>query len=320
MTGYIVGRLMATIPILLGVSLAVFSMLHFLPGDPVLVMMSETGSGAKMADVSEETYNRIRRELGLDQPLHIQFGRFVWKAVQGDLGRSFRSNQQVTNMIVEAFPYTVRLTLTGLGLAIPIGILLGIIAAVRHNSIVDNLSMLTALFAVSMPSFWFGIMLLLIFALHLNLLPATGFGSPEAIILPAVALGLSSSAIIARLVRSSLLEILRMDYITTARAKGLLERVVVMKHALKNAMIPVVTVVGLQFGALLGGAVVVETVFARPGLGLLLVSGINGKDFPVVQGGILVAASAYVFANLMVDISYAWLDPRIKYGSEPGSA
>jgi ABC-type dipeptide/oligopeptide/nickel transport system permease component len=320
MTGYIVGRLMATIPILLGVSLAVFSMLHFLPGDPVLLMMSETGSGAKMADVSNETYNRVRHELGLDQPLHVQFGRFVWKAIQGDLGRSFRSNQQVTSMIGDAFPYTVRLTLAGLGLAIPIGVLLGAVAAVRHNSILDNLSMLAALFAVSMPSFWFGIMLLLVFALHLSVLPATGYGSPQAIILPAVALGLSSAAIIARLVRSSLLEILRMDYITTARAKGLAERMVVLKHALKNAMIPVVTVVGLQFGALLGGAVVIEAVFARPGLGLLLVNGINGKDFPVVQGGILMAASAYVFANLLVDVSYAWLDPRIKYGGKPGSA
>jgi ABC-type dipeptide/oligopeptide/nickel transport system permease component len=320
MIGYIVGRLAATIPILLGVSLAVFSMLQFIPGDPVLLMMSETGSGAKMADASDETYHRIRHELGLDQPLHVQFGQFLWKAVQGDLGRSFRSNQQVTAMIAAAFPNTVKLTLAGLGVAIPVGILLGTVAAVRHNSLLDNLSMVVALFAVSMPSFWFGIMLLLIFALHLNLLPATGFGSPEAMILPAVALGLSSAAIIARLIRSSLLEVLGMEYITTARAKGLGDRMVVLKHALKNAMIPVVTAVGLQFGALLGGAVVVETVFARPGLGLLLVQGINGKDFPVVQGGILVAASAYVFANLLVDISYAWLDPRIKYGGKAGAA
>jgi peptide/nickel transport system permease protein len=317
MIGYIAGRLLVTIPVLLGVSLGIFSMLHFLPGDPALLMMSETGSGAKMADASGETYERIRRELGLDQPLHVQFGRFLWKAVQGDLGRSFRSNQQVTSLIADAFPHTVKLALAGLGLAIPFGILLGTIAAMRHNSLLDNVSMVTALFAVSMPSFWFGIMLLLIFALHLNVLPATGFGSPEAIILPAVALGLSSAAIIARLVRSSLLEVLGLDFITTARAKGLTERMVVLKHGLKNALIPVVTVVGLQFGALLSGAVVIETVFARPGLGLMLVNGINGKDFPVVQGGILVAATAYVFTNLLVDVSYAWLDPRIKYGGNP---
>ena len=317
MIGYIAGRLLVTIPVLLGVSLGVFSMLHFLPGDPALLMMSETGSGAKMADASGETYERIRRELGLDQPLHIQFGRFLWKAAQGDLGRSFRSNQQVTSLIADAFPHTVKLALAGLGLAIPFGILLGTIAAMRHNSLLDNVSMVTALFAISMPSFWFGIMLLLIFALHLDVLPATGFGSPEAIILPAVALGLSSAAIIARLVRSSLLEVLSLDFITTARAKGLTERMVVLKHGLKNALIPVVTVVGLQFGALLSGAVVIETVFARPGLGLMLVNGINGKDFPVVQGGILVAATAYVFANLLVDVSYAWLDPRIKYGGKP---
>lgn len=317
MLRYVANRLAATIPVLLGVSLGVFSMLHFLPGDPVLLMMSETGSGAKMADVSEETYRRIRHELGLDQPLHVQFGRFLLKAVQGDLGRSFRSNQQVTDMIAEAFPHTVVLALAGLGLAVPVGIVLGTIAAVKASSIIDNLSMLAALFAISMPSFWFGIMLLLVFSLYLGVLPATGYGSPEAIVLPAVALGLGSAAIIARLVRSSLLEVFGMDFITTARAKGLIERVVVLRHALKNALIPVVTVVGLQFGALLGGAVVVETVFARPGLGLLLVQGINGKDFPVVQGGILVAATCAVAANLLVDLSYAWLDPRIKYGSRP---
>ncbi len=311
---YITRRLLAMVPVLLGVSLAVFLMLHFLPGDPVLVMMSETGSGAKMANRSVDTYERIRHELGLDQPLYVQFGRFLWKAVHGDLGRSWRSNQEVTTMIREAMPHTIRLALAGLGVAIPVGMILGIIAAVYHHSWLDNLSMFVALFAISMPSFWFGIMLLLIFALYLNVLPATGFGDPRGIILPAVALGLASAAIIARLTRSSLLEVMSMEYITTARAKGLAERMLVLKHALKNALIPVITVIGLQFGALLSGAIVIETVFARPGLGGMLITGINGKDFPVVQGGILVTALVYVFTSLLVDISYAWIDPRIRYG------
>jgi peptide/nickel transport system permease protein len=276
-------------------------------------MMSETGgSGAKMAEMSQETYERIRHELGLDRPLPVQFGLFLWRAVHGDLGRSFRGNQRVATLIGESFPYTVRLTLVGLGLAIPIGVALGTLAAVRPGSALDSGTMAAALFAVSMPSFWFGIMLLLVFALHLGLLPAVGHGSPGAIVLPALTLGLSSAAIIAALVRSSLREVLAMEFVATARAKGMAAPAVVLKHALRNALIPVATVVGLQFGALLGGAVVVETVFARPGLGLMLVNGIKDKDFPVVQAGILVAAASYVLANLLVDLSYGWLDPRIR--------
>jgi len=313
MIAYVLRRFLAAVPVLLGVSLVVFSMLHFLPGDPVLLMMSETGgSGAKMADVSQETYERIRHELGLDRPLPVQFGLFLWRAVQGDLGRSFRGNQRVATLIGESFPYTVRLTLVGLGLAIPIGIALGTVAAVRPGSALDSGTMTAALFAVSMPSFWFGIMLLLVFALHLGLLPAVGHGSPGAIVLPALTLGLSSAAIIAALVRSSLREVLAMEFVATARAKGMAAPAVVLKHALRNALIPVATVVGLQFGALLGGAAVVETVFARPGLGLLLVNGIKDKDFPVVQAGILVAAAAYVLANLLVDLVQAAIDPRIR--------
>jgi len=310
---YVLRRLLAAVPVLLGVSLVVFSMLHFLPGDPVLLMMSETGgSGAKMTEMSQETYDRIRHELGLDRPLPIQFGLFLWRAVHGDLGRSFRGNQRVATLIGESFPYTVRLTLVGLGLAIPIGVALGTLAAVRPGSALDSGTMAAALFAVSMPSFWFGIMLLLVFALHLGLLPAVGHGSPGAIVLPALTLGLSSAAIIAALVRSSLREVLAMEFVATARAKGMAAPAVVLKHALRNALIPVATIVGLQFGALLGGAVVVETVFARPGLGLMLVNGIKDKDFPVVQAGILVAAASYVLANLLVDLSYGWLDPRIR--------
>jgi peptide/nickel transport system permease protein len=224
----------------------------------------------------------------------------------------------VATLIGEAFPYTVRLTLMGLGLAIPIGVALGTLAAVRPGSMLDSGTMVAALFAVSMPSFWFGIMLLLVFALHLDLFPAVGHGSLGAIVLPALTLGLGSAAIVAALVRSSLLEVLTMEFVATARAKGLSAAAVVLKHALRNALIPVATIVGLQFGALLGGAVVVETVFARPGLGLMLVNGIKDKDFPVVQAGMLVAAAAYVLANLLVDLSYGWLDPRIRLDRKPG--
>jgi peptide/nickel transport system permease protein len=311
-TAYVARRLLAAVPVLLGVSLLVFSMLHFLPGDPVLLMMAESGGSGAKGVASQDTYESVRHELGLDRPLPVQFGLFLWKALQGDLGRSFRGNQRVATLIGEAFPYTARLTLVGLGLAIPIGIALGTLAAVRPGSYLDNGTMVAALFAVSMPSFWFGIMLLLVFALHFNLFPAVGHGGVRAIVLPALTLGLSSAAIIAALVRSSLREALAMEFVATARAKGLAARAVVLKHALRNALIPVATVVGLQFGALLGGAVVVETVFARPGLGLMLVNGIKDKDFPVVQAGILVAAAAYVLANLLVDLSYGWLDPRIR--------
>jgi len=309
---YVARRLVAAVPVLLGVSLLVFSMLHFLPGDPVLLMMAESGGSGAKGVTSQDTYESVRHELGLDRPLPVQFGLFLWRALHGDLGRSFRGNQRVASLIGESFPYTVRLTLVGLGLAIPIGIALGTLAAVRPGSYLDNATMVAALFAVSMPSFWFGIMLLLVFALHLDIFPAVGYGAVRAIVLPALTLGLGSAAIIAALVRSSLREVLAMEFVATARAKGLPARAVVLKHALRNALIPVATVVGLQFGALLGGAVVVETVFARPGLGLMLVNGIKDKDFPVVQAGILVAAAAYVLANLMVDLSYGWLDPRIR--------
>ena len=314
MAGYIRQRALVTVPLLLGVSLVVFSMLHLLPGDPVLLMMAESGGGAKMADVSTEQYERIRHELGLDQPLPVQFGRFVLNALRGDLGRSFRSGQPVAQEIGEVFPNTVRLAILSLGVAASIGLVLGTLAALNHQRWIDNVSMLLALVGVAMPNFWFGLMLLFVFALILGWLPATGYGEWNAILLPAAALGLRAAAVIARLTRSSLLEVLRNDYVTTARAKGLAERTMVVRHALRNALIPVVTVVGLQFGDLLAGTVVVETVFARPGLGSLVTNAILSKDLPIVQGTVLVVASCYIFVNLLADLSYAALDPRIKYG------
>jgi peptide/nickel transport system permease protein len=306
-------RALLTIPLLLAVSLVVFSMLYFLPGDPVMLMMAESGGGAKLADGSDEQYQRIRHELGLDQPAYVQFGRFVLHAVQGDLGRSFRSGQPVSHEIAEVFPDTARLAALSLGVAVAVGLLLGTIAAVYHQTWIDNAAMLLALAGVAMPNFWFGLMLLFLFSLTLGWLPATGYGEWNAILLPAAALGLRAAAVIARLTRSSLLEVLHNEYVTTARAKGLSETTTIVRHALRNALIPVVTVVGLQFGDLLAGTVVVETVFARPGLGSLITTAILSKDFPIVQGTVLVVAACYIIVNLLADLSYAILDPRITY-------
>jgi len=278
-----------------------------------MLMMAESGGGAKLADGSDEQYQRIRRELGLDQPAYVQFGRFVLNAVRGDLGRSFRSGQPVSHEIAEVFPNTARLAALSLGVAMAVGLLLGTIAAVYHQTWIDNAAMLLALVGVAMPNFWFGLMLLFLFALTLGWLPATGYGEWNAILLPAAALGLRAAAVIARLTRSSLLEVLHNEYVTTARAKGLSEMTTIVGHALRNALIPVVTVVGLQFGDLLAGTVVVETVFARPGLGSLITTAILSKDFPIVQGTVLVVAACYIVVNLLADVSYAILDPRITY-------
>lgn len=316
MLRYLRSRIPAAILVLIGASLLVFSMLHFLPGDPVLIMMAGGGegvAGAQGTARSQEQYEAIRHQLGLDRPLYMQFGWFAWNALHGDFGRSFRSNQTVAEMIGAVFPNTLRLALLSLGISCLLGVALGTLAAIRHNTWIDSASMAFALFGVAMPNFWFGLILISLFALNLRWLPATGVGGWNAIILPALALGVRSSAVIARLTRASLLEILSEGYLATARAKGLPERIVVVRHALRNALIPVVTIAGLQFGDLLAGAVVIEVVFARPGLGSLAVKAIENKDFPVVQGTVLVVATAYVVTNLLTDVTYALLDPRISY-------
>lgn len=306
MGAYLARRLAQAALVLLGVSILVFSMMYALPGDPVLTMLGEEV-------VSAEVVENAREQLKLNDPLVVQYGRFITNAVRGDLGRSWRSHEPVTEIIADQFPATLQLTVAGLGLAIVFGGILGLIAAIRPYSLVDNVSMFVALIGVSMPSFWLGLLLIFLFSLHLNWIPATGYGGIERLILPAVTLGLQASAIIARLVRASMLEVLRDEYITTARAKGITERLVVGRHALRNALIPVVTVIGLQFGGLLGGAVIIETIFARQGIGRVAVTAITGKDFPLVQGIVLFAAVIYVLSNLAIDILYAWLDPRIRY-------
>jgi peptide/nickel transport system permease protein len=307
MLRYIARRLLAAIPVIFGVSLLVFSIMYALRGDPVGAALSEMGG------VSKEQIQELRRQLGLDDPLWVQYPRFISRVVRGDFGRSLFSRQPVIAAIKEQLPSTIELTIAGLGLAIAMGVILGTLAAVWRNSWIDNLSMFLALIGVSMPSFWLGLLLIFLFALKLGWLPSIGQGGIERLIMPAFTLGVNAAAIIARMVRSSLLEVLNQEYMTTARAKGLHERVVILKHGLRNALIPVVTVIGLQFGGLMAGTVIIETVFARRGVGRLLVEAIIARDYPVVQGVIFMLATIYVLVNLLVDLSYGFLDPRIRY-------
>lgn len=306
MLRFLAKRLLVALPVLLGISVAVFLMMHLVPGDPAKMMLGELA-------VDKQAIANLRHQLGLEDPIPVQYWRFLKGAVRGDLGRSILENQPVARMIWQVLPSTVELTMVGLGIAILLGGILGVTAAVRQNSWVDNASMVVALWGVSMPSFWMGLLLIFLFSLKLGWLPATGQGGLVRLIMPAFTLGYMAAAVIARLVRSSMLEVLRQDYVRTARAKGLADRLVIYRHALKNAMIPVVTVLGLQFGALLGGTVVIETVFSRPGIGRLAVTSILSKDFQVTQGTVLMSAVFYTLVNIVVDMSYALLDPRIRY-------
>jgi len=281
-------------------------MMHIVPGDPAKMMLGELA-------VQKEAVANLRHQLGLDDPIPVQYWHFLTGALHGDLGRSILENQPVARMIWQSLPSTVELTLAGLGIAVLLGGILGVTAAVRQNTWVDTASMVFALWGVSMPTFWMGLLLIFFFSLKLGWLPATGQGGLHRLIMPAFTLGYVAAAVIARLVRSSMLEVLRQDYVRTARAKGLADRLVIYRHALKNALIPVVTVLGLQFGALLGGAVIIETVFSRPGIGRLAVTSILSKDFQVTQGTVLMSAVFYTLVNIVVDVTYAFVDPRIQY-------
>lgn len=308
MPGYIASRLLSAIPVLLVVSVMVFSILYLLPGDPVELMLADVGADKARMEV-------LREQLGLNDPIYEQYGRFLWKAVQGDFGRSIRSNRPVIETIASQLPATLQLATAAMGFAILFGVTLGTIAAIKHNTWIDNAVMALAVIGVSMPIFWLGLLMIFLFSLHLGWLPATGQGGLQRLIMPAFALGTAAIGTIARLTRSSVLEVLRQEYITTARAKGLRESIIIFRHALRNGLIPVVTVVGLQFGGMLGGAVIIETVFARQGVGHLLVDAIMFKDFPLVQGTVFMAALAYTAMNLIVDFTYALIDPRIRYGT-----
>ncbi len=305
MVWYIVRRVLLVVPTLLGVSFAVFAMVRLIPGDPALAMAGP--------HATPEYVRQVRLDLGLDEPLHVQYGRFMAGLVRGDLGRSSRPRRPVAAELWDRFPNTVELTLASMFVATLFGVPAGIISATKRYSIFDSVTMLIALLGVSMPVFWLGLMLMLLFSVTLGWLPSVGRGTLLHLVLPAVTLGASSMAFVARITRSSMLEVLRQDYVTTARAKGLREGWVIYRHALKNALIPVVTVMGLQLGILLGGAVLTETVFAWPGVGRLMVDSIGARDYAVVQGTVLLLAVAFVLVNLLVDLTYGFLDPRIKY-------
>jgi peptide/nickel transport system permease protein len=302
---YALHRLLLAIPVLLGVSALTFLMLHLVPGDPVAAMFIGQG-GAKA-----EQLEAVREQLGLNDPLPVQYVNYMNNVLHGNLGRSIRTNEPVSLMILHNFPPTLQLTLASMGVAIVLGILFGVVAAIKHGRIVDNLVMLVALAGVSMPSFWLGLLLISVFSIWLDWFPIIGGSGWKGLALPAIALGFAAAAIIARMVRSSLLEVLGENYVVTARAKGLTEQRVILRHALHNAAIPVVTIVGLQFGGLLAGAVIVEQVFSRQGIGRMLVSALQSRDFPVAQGGVLFVATVYVLVNLAVDLLYCAVDPRI---------
>lgn len=308
MLSYILRRSMMAVPILIGVATITFLLTFvFVPGDPVRMTMGQ--------NADEETVQSIRHELGLDQPLWKQYIRFVGRIFKGDLGRSFKTRRPVAQSIAERFPATLRLALSAMGVAIVVGIIAGIVSAIKPYSIWDNIFMGLALLGISMPVFYLGLLLIVFFAVKLNWFPVGGYGggSLEYLILPAIALGTMQAAKIARMTRSSLMEVVRQDYIRTARSKGLSERIVVFKHALRNALIPVITVIGTQLGYLLGGTVLTETTFSWPGVGRMAVDAVQFRDFPMIQGTVLFLAIIFIVINLLVDLSYSWLDPRIRY-------
>lgn len=334
---YILKRLALLIPTLWGVVTLVFLMIVFAPGDPARVMLGERAT--------KESVEKLRHELGLDQPLHVQYWRYLKRVVVFDFGRSIKSGQKVIDEINARFPATIELSLVSMLFAVVFGILFGVLSATKQYSFIDYSSMVVALIGVSMPIFWLGLVLIIIFSINLNILPTGGrigvrlFFKPitnyyiidsfiyyfksgnikylgstlSHLILPAVTLGTIPLAIIARITRSSMLEVLRQDYIRTARAKGISERKVIYSHALKNALLPVVTVIGLQFGMLLGGAILTETIFAWPGIGRWLYNAIEARDYPAVQGGVIIISTSFVLINLLVDLLYSYINPKIKY-------
>lgn len=306
MIAYIIRRLILSIPILLGVTLVIFLILHSMPGDPAEVIAGLDGT--------EEVLDKIRTDLGLDKPLPLQYLIFIKNIfTHGDLGYSFRTRRPVTLEIKERFPKTAILGACAIIFAFFIGVFLGILCAVKHNSKIDRFFTTSTLIGLSTPTFFSGVLLIMLFSIYLGWFPAGGIAEPKSIILPALTLGLPALAVITRMVRTGLLEILHENYVRTARAKGLSPFRVILRHALRNALIPTVTIIGLQAGYLLGGSVVVETVFSWPGMGQLVITGILGRDYPMVQGAIIVMAFCFIFINLFVDILYTYLDPRIKY-------
>ncbi|HHM05277.1 MAG TPA: ABC transporter permease [Gammaproteobacteria bacterium] len=307
MPAFILSRLFSAALVLLGVSTLVFLLIHLVPGDPVEVMLGES------AQPSDR--EALRQALGLDQPVLLQLMHYYQGLLRLDLGTSLHSQRPILEVLLERLPATAELALAALAVAVVIAFPLGVLAAVKRDSLWDSGAMGFSLLGVSIPNFWLGPMLILVFSLWLGWLPVSGREEPGALILPALTLGTALAAVLARMVRASLLEVLEEDYVRTARAKGLPSRVVIWRHALRNALLPVVTVLGLQLGVLLGGAVVTEIVFSWPGLGELTIEAIQKRDYPVVQGCVLFISAAYVVVNALTDLVYAWLDPRVRLGS-----
>lgn len=316
MQKYLIKRFLSVIPVLLGVLVLVFLSLRLAPGDPVSLLIPPDLSG----EAAEEAAQKLRAELGLDQPIAVQFTKYLGKVIQGDFGRSLRGNVPIKSELTNRIPATLQLGVSALLFGLAVGIPAGVISALRKNTIWDNGIMLLALIGVSFPNFWLGSMLILLFGLQWGILPPSGYGGPiytieglKSVLLPAITLATGPAAVMARFTRSTMLEVMREDFVRTARAKGLAERVVVYKHALRNALVPIITVLGVQLGFLLGGSVIIENVFSWPGVGRYLVGGINGRDYPVVQSTVLVLSSAFVFAMFVTDVMYAMVDPRIRY-------
>lgn len=305
MLGYVIKRLLLAIPTIFGVIFIVMLTIEMVPGDPAELMLGE--------HATQEAVHNVRTALGLDKPLLTRYLLYLTNLAKGDMGRSIRENRAVTKEISDVWPATLELTIAAMAIAILIGIAVGILSAVRPNSYFDNINRILSLFGLSMPVFWTGLVLIVIFSFWLRLLPIGGIGSLRHLILPAFTLSLPSIAMISRMTRSSLLEVLQEDYVRTARAKGLSKRAVILRHALRNALIPIVTLSGLQMGQLMGGAILTETVFAWPGLGRLMVRAIFARDYILLQGAVLVFALVFVLINLIVDISYSFLDPRVGY-------
>jgi peptide/nickel transport system permease protein len=303
---FLLVRLGHAVLVVLGVSVIAFGLMH-LSGDPAALLLPP--------NATREDIELFRRQLGFDRPLPVQYLDFLSKAVRGDFGQSIRHNQPALDLVIERLPATLQLAAAALALSLVIAVPLGILAAVRRGSLVDQASLVISLVGQAFPVFWLGIVLIIVFAENLRWLPASGRGGPQHLVMPALALSAYSTAIITRLLRSSLVEVLSADFIRTARAKGVAERVVLVGHALKNAALPVVTVIGLQVGALLGGAVITEEVFAYPGMGRLAIQAIANRDFTVVQAFVVLMATVIVAINLLVDLLYAWLDPRVRLGA-----
>ncbi len=305
MLKYICKRILMLLPVMVGVVIIVFTMLYITPGDAAEQILG--------SEATEEELDALREELGLNDPYLVRLGTFFKNLVcKGDFGTCWVTRQPVLNLILERFPYTLRLASLSILISLTMGLILGIVSAIKPYGIFDNAAMSLALVGVSMPNFWQGLLLMLLFALNLGWFPATGVESWKSYILPAVTIGTSCCAVIARLTRSSMLDVINSDYVTTARAKGQKESVVILRHCLKNALIPIITAVGIQFGGMLGGSLLTETVFAIPGIGLLLTNAIKARNYPVVQGGVLFVALIFSTVNLAVDVLYALFDPRIK--------